>query len=65
MRRRQILAARSFDKAVEAFPPVEQKAYDDMGDADLRAAFKTVIGKAPHWKMKCETMLEKLNNDAG
>lgn len=60
MRRRQVYA---FQAAIEAIP-TEPKFYDDMDDDDLKAAFEAVIGHRPHWKMKRETMLEKLHDDA-
>ena len=64
MRRRQILAlntksAPAFSAMLETMPP-EGKFYDDMSDADLKAAFEVVTGHKPHWKMKRATILEKL-----
>lgn len=58
MRRRQAYA---FKAAIEAIP-TEPKFYDDMSDSDLKSAYKMVIGKKPHGKMKRETILERLHD---
>lgn len=49
MRRRQMMARK---------PVQPQRSTDE----DLKAQFQAKFGKPPHWKMKRETIVERLND---
>lgn len=42
--------------------PAEE--WDDLSDIGLSAAYEAEFGKKPHWKMKRETIVERLNDAA-
>jgi hypothetical protein len=61
-RRRQIYAAG------RSRPPQlaqEGRQFADMDDAELRAAYRLAFGADPHWKMKRETIVDRLNDPGG
>ncbi len=59
MRRRQILGLNTM--AQSKAEPQDH----DLSDDEARRLFTAKFGKAPHWKMKRETILERLNGNSG